>query len=81
MEQPRVSIITKQDRVIVQGTLPHVTVKDVKVTPESIILIGEHHGHQFVQELPLETTVDAENALVVFQDNTLTVIMPRGTIT
>lgn len=77
MEQPHVHVITQEDSVIVRGTLPGVTVHDVNVTPHSVILIGEHHGHQFVQELSFEADVDSENAVSVFAESHLTIIIPR----
>lgn len=78
MKHPRIHVITKKHAVMVHGTLPGVTVRDVTVTDRSVILVGEHHGHQFVQELPLEFAVDTEHVFWAFHNDTLAVLAPRG---
>jgi HSP20 family molecular chaperone IbpA len=78
MKQPHVHVITNDDTVIVKGTFPEVTLKNVTVTDTTVILVGEHLGHKFVQEFPLDTVVEYEHAVVVFDNGSLTIIMPRG---
>ncbi len=78
MKQPHVHVITNDDIVVVRGIFPDVIIKDVAVTKSAVILVGKHLGHHFVQELPLDTVVEYEQAIVVFDNGKLTIVMPRS---
>ncbi len=71
-------IIATDTLVLVRATLPNATITDVEITEDAIHITATVQEHTVVSTIPLHVDVDTTDAIVVCDNEHLTVIVPRG---